>query len=64
MPHGREAEAFLPILTRRKVPHDGALIVHSAIATLRRQGFRAEAMIETFLNHMRGGTLLMPTMTW
>lgn len=64
MPRRKEAEAFLPILVRRKVPREGALIVHSAIARLSHAGFRAEAMIETFLDHVRDGTLLMPTMTW
>ena len=59
----QEARGFLPLL-RRRVPRDGALIVHSAIAKLSRQGYRAEAMIETFLAHLDGGNLFMPTMTW
>jgi len=59
-----EFDAFSPILTRAKLPRDGALVVHGAIATLSRAGFGAEAMIETFLDHVRDGTLLMPTMTW
>jgi aminoglycoside 3-N-acetyltransferase len=58
----REVEALAPILER--VPHSGVLVVHSAIGKLSRQGFRAEAMIEALLEHMRGGTLVMPTMTW
>jgi aminoglycoside 3-N-acetyltransferase len=60
----QEQAALLPILDRMQVPHDGTLIVHSAIARLSRQGFRAEAMIETFVDYLRGGTLAMPTMTW
>jgi aminoglycoside 3-N-acetyltransferase len=60
---GREADALLPLL-RRRVPHDGALVVHSAIAKLSRQDYRAEAMIETFLDYLHAGHLLMPTMTW
>lgn len=60
----REFEAFSPVLARARLPRDGALVVHSAIATLSRAGFRAEAMIEAFLDHVRDGTLLMPTMTW
>jgi aminoglycoside 3-N-acetyltransferase len=60
---GKEADAFLPLL-RRRVPHDGALIVHSAIAKLSRQDYRAEAMIETFLDHLHRGHLFMPAMTW
>lgn len=60
----RERNALIPILLRMGVPRDGVLVVHSAIARLSRQGFHAEAMIETFLDHMSGGTLVMPTMTW
>jgi aminoglycoside 3-N-acetyltransferase len=59
-----EAAALLPILQRFGVPGDAVLIVHSAIATLSRQGFRAEAMIEALLTHVAGGNLFMPTMTW
>jgi aminoglycoside 3-N-acetyltransferase len=59
-----EAAALLPILERLAVPRDGTLVVHSAIATLSRQGFRAEAMIEALLDRVASGNLLMPTMTW
>jgi aminoglycoside 3-N-acetyltransferase len=59
----KEADAFLPLL-RSRVPHDGALIVHSAIAKLSRQDYRAEKMIETFLDHLHSGHLFMPVMTW
>ncbi len=38
----REYDALLPILERARVPHDGVLVVHSAIATLSRGGFNAE----------------------
>jgi len=61
---GKEFEAFAPIFSRAKLPRDGALVVHSGIAALSRAGFRAEAMIETFLSYVPDGTLLMPTMTW
>ncbi len=64
MSTSREAVAFLPILDRLRVPHDGALIVHSAIATLSRQDYRAEAIVESLLEYMRDGHLFMPTMTW
>jgi aminoglycoside 3-N-acetyltransferase len=60
----KEAAALLPILERFGVPRDGVLIVHSAIGLLSRQGFKAEAMIDALLGHMRGGNLFMPTMTW
>jgi aminoglycoside 3-N-acetyltransferase len=62
--NSREFEIFSPILVRAMVPQDGALIVHSAIGTLSHSGFLAEAMIETFADHVSDGTLLMPTMTW
>jgi len=60
----REASAFRPILTEFGVPRDGILVVHSAIATLSRRGFRAEAIVETLLDHLADGNLFMPTMTW
>ena len=59
-----EREALQPILARFRVPTDAVLVVHSAIAGLSRQGFRAEAMIDALLDYLKGGTLLMPTMTW
>ncbi len=60
----REAAALLPVLEHFGVPSDGVLVVHSAIGSLSRKGFRAEAMIETMLNHLKDGHLFMPTMTW
>lgn len=59
-----ESTALLPILRRFGVPRDSVLVVHSAIGLLSRQGFRAEAMIETLLDHVVRGNLFMPTMTW
>jgi aminoglycoside 3-N-acetyltransferase len=46
------------------VPRAGALIVHSAIASLSRQGVRAEGMIEMLIDYMNEGNLFMPTMSW
>ena len=60
----KEAAALLPILERFAVPRNATLVVHSAIAPLSRQGFRAEAMIETLLEYLSAGNLFMPTMTW
>jgi aminoglycoside 3-N-acetyltransferase len=60
----KEATALLPILERFAVPRNGTLVVHSAIATLSRQGFRAEAMIEALLDYLASGNVFMPTMTW
>jgi len=60
-----EAKALLPILEQLQVPRDATLVVHSAIGTLSRQGFRAEAMCEALLDFVSGsGNLFMPTMTW
>jgi aminoglycoside 3-N-acetyltransferase len=59
-----ESAALLPILQRFRVPRDAVLVVHSAIGSLSRQGFRAEAMIEALLEHVADGSLFMPTMTW
>jgi aminoglycoside 3-N-acetyltransferase len=64
MATSREAAAFRPILQGFGVPSDGVLIVHSAIATLSRQGFRAESIIDALIEYMRDGNLFMPTMTW
>jgi aminoglycoside 3-N-acetyltransferase len=64
MTFGRERNALLPILRRCDVTSSGVLVVHSAIASLSRNGFRAEAMIEAFLEHMSSGTVVMPTMSW
>lgn len=61
---GIEADSFRPILERFGVKRDSALIVHSAIKRLSHAGFRAEAMIDAFLDHVRSGHLFMPTMTW
>jgi aminoglycoside 3-N-acetyltransferase len=64
MSSGKEAGAVLPILQRFKVPRDGVLVVHSAMARLSRQGYHAEGIIDALLAYMRAGNLLMPTMTW
>jgi aminoglycoside 3-N-acetyltransferase len=61
---GQESGALLPILEDFGVPRDGVLVVHSAIARLSRNGFRAEAIIEALLDHLVDGNLFMPTMTW
>lgn len=61
---GAERECIRRILRESAVPRDAVLVVHSAMSGLSRQGFRAESMIEAMLEHLSGGTLLMPTMTW
>jgi aminoglycoside 3-N-acetyltransferase len=60
----KESAILLPLLEQFGVGRDATLIVHSAIGTLSRQGYRAEAIIEALLSHVANGNLLMPTMTW
>src|SRR5205823_53166 len=55
---------FHPLLQAFAVARDGVLIVHSAIASLSRQGFKADAIIESLLEYMVQGNLFMPAMTW
>jgi aminoglycoside 3-N-acetyltransferase len=64
MTSSQERGALLPILEDFRVPRDGVLVVHSAIATLSRNGFRAEVIIEALLDYLIDGNLFMPTMTW
>jgi aminoglycoside 3-N-acetyltransferase len=59
-----EAQALRPLLEHFGVPSNATLVVHSAIGSLSRQGFRAEALCEALLEHVAGGNLFMPTMTW
>jgi len=59
-----ERETIGRILETSHVPKDAVLVVHSAIKGLSRQGYKAEGIIESMLDHVRDGTLLMPTMTW
>lgn len=59
-----EREAIHRILQSSQVPMDAVLLVHSAIKGLSQQGFKAEAIIESMLDYLREGTLLMPAMSW
>jgi len=61
---GLPVPAIAAALDAAAVPGDAVLVVHSAIRGLSQQGFRAEAIIETLLQRLPEGTLLMPTMTW
>jgi aminoglycoside 3-N-acetyltransferase len=47
-----------------RVPRDGILTVHTAFRGLSRAGCRAEVFIETLLDHLADGTLVMPAMSW
>lgn len=52
------------MLGDRLTGRNSALVVHSAFSGLSRQGLRAEPFCRALLDALRGGTLLMPTMTW
>lgn len=60
----RESDTVRAILDAAGVPPDGILVVHCGFRGLSRAGHRAEAFIEALLERMRGGTILMPAMTW
>jgi aminoglycoside 3-N-acetyltransferase len=59
-----ESGSIKSILQSMSLPRDAVLIVHSAIRGLSQQGFKAQAIIESLLESIPDGTLLMPTMTW
>lgn len=59
-----EAEAVAGLLREGGIPGDGVLFVHCAFRPLRAAGFRVEAVIETLIDLMHHGTLVMPTMSW
>jgi aminoglycoside 3-N-acetyltransferase len=59
-----DAGIFRAVLDQAGVSNESLLVVHSAIGVLSRQGFRANEIIEVFLDRVHGGGLFMPTMTW
>ncbi len=59
-----EVDAIRSALAEFGIPRDATLVVHSAIAPLSRRGVRAEHIIETLLECVSNGNLVMPTMTW
>lgn len=61
---GIEAELIEHILTSQAINRDGVLVVHSSFRHLSQAGFRSELFCEELLRSMRGGTVLMPAMTW
>lgn len=59
-----DTKVFRSALEQFSVPRQALLVVHSAIGILSRQGFRANDIIETLLDHVQDGGLFMPAMTW
>ena len=62
LPH--KADNIRRMLTRIGVPRDGVLLVHSAFKPFNRDGYDAPAVLETLMDYMAPGTLLLPTMSW
>lgn len=51
-------------LQRLGIPRDGVVLVHSAFRPLQRDGFGFDQVLESLLEHLATGTLLLPTMSW
>ncbi|HEY3198809.1 MAG TPA: AAC(3) family N-acetyltransferase [Nitrospirales bacterium] len=52
------------VLEQIGIPRDGVLLMHSSFKTLAREGHDARAVLQTFIDYMEPGTLLLPTMSW
>lgn len=51
-------------LNRLGIAPESLLMVHSAFKQLSRDGYDPSEVVAGFVNYMRPGTLLMPTMSW
>lgn len=51
-------------LERLGIPRGGVLLVHSAFKAFARQGHDADTVVQTLVDYMEPGTLLLPTMSW
>jgi aminoglycoside 3-N-acetyltransferase len=51
-------------LERLGIPRDGVLMVHSAFKAFKREGFAPAGVLAALREHMKDGTLLLPTMSW
>lgn len=60
----RQVENVVRLLESLEIPRDGVLLIHSSFKDLSRLGYYAETVIETLVDYMSTGTLLMPTMSW
>ena len=59
-----KAPAIREMLTRLRIPRDGVLLVHSSFARFSREGYDLDEVLETLVDWMSQGTLLMPSMSW
>ena len=63
-PISRERRLVESMLDRMAVRRDGVLLVHSSFRQFGLDGYDAGAMVEALAAAMKGGTLLLPTMSW
>jgi aminoglycoside 3-N-acetyltransferase len=52
------------MLEHLHIPRDGMLLIHSAFHRFAREGYEVDDVLETIIDYMSPGTLLMPTMSW
>ena len=52
------------LLEDHKINPNGLLMVHSAFARFSRIGFDCDDVLTAFLDYMKHGTILFPTMSW
>lgn len=55
---------FPACLKRLGIPSDAALLVHSSFRDMAREGYTPEQTIGYLTEHMKNGTLFLPTMSW
>jgi aminoglycoside 3-N-acetyltransferase len=51
-------------LERLGVPRDGVLLLHSAFKTMGQEGHDARIVLQTLVDYMAAGTLMLPAMSW
>ncbi len=56
--------SILQMLKKMKIPPNGVLLVHSAFKGFSRDGYSPSAVLQSLMEYMQSGTLLMPTMSW
>jgi aminoglycoside 3-N-acetyltransferase len=52
------------LLDAHAIPYNAILFVHSSFRRLAQRGWRPETLLESFLDYLSSGTLLLPTMSW
>jgi len=52
------------MLTTLEVPRDASLLVHSSFKNFAKDGYLAHNILNSMLDYLKQGTLLLPTMSW